>query len=183
MHISGHASPHPPSERTAGICSIWVASDHAGFTLKKQVLARLSRPERAQERAERSLPREQLHDLGPASEARVDYPDLAWPLTEQVAAALDSGEAARGILICGTGIGVSLVANRHPQIRAALAHNLFTAEMARRHNDAQILCLGARVIGSDLALAMVELFLDTPFEGGRHATRLERLQALYPTSS
>ena len=162
------------SEQTSvdrGSMTVWVASDHAGFELKERVLKHL------RDAPARAVPLE-VHDGGPPSAARVNYPDLAWPLTERVAEALASGQTARGVLICGTGIGVSLVANRHPEIRAALAHNLFTAEMARRHNDAQILCLGARVIGRDLALAMIDVFLATSFEGGRHAERVELLQAL-----
>ena len=158
--------------------TIWVASDHAGFELKERVLSTL----RDEEYAARLLAQDQMsyivRDGGPSDDQRVDYPQLAWPLTERVAEGLAAGEVTRGILICGTGIGVSLVANRHPEIRAALAHNLFTAEMARRHNDAQILCLGARVIGRDLALAMVETFLKTPFDGGRHADRVNLLQSL-----
>lgn len=149
---------------------LWIASDHAGFELKCRLVKYLIDHELHSRWA--------IHDEGPHNADRVDYPDLAWPLTLKVADALQYTSEARGILICGTGIGVSLVANRHPEIRAALAHNLFTAEMARRHNDAQILCLGARVIGQDLAFAMVERFLITPFEGGRHAHRIDRLQQL-----
>lgn len=151
-----------------GPLSIWIASDHAGFELKEQLKHYL---------AER-FPQAEVHDGGPADDQRVDYPTTAWPAVQQVAQGLAQGRLVRGVLICGTGIGVSLVANRHPDIRAALAHNQFTAEMARRHNDAQILCLGARVIGRDLALSMVDLFLKTPFEEGRHAERLKLLQSL-----
>ena len=153
--------------------TIWVASDHAGFELKEQILAALRAPKPTPDHTSYVV-----HDGGPADELRVDYPQLAWPITKHVAQGLAKGKVMRGILICGTGIGVSLVANRHPAIRAALAHNLFTAEMARRHNDAQILCLGARVIGRDLALAMVDTFLKTPFDGGRHADRVDQLQSL-----
>ena len=141
---------------------VWIASDHAGFNLKSLVIKYL-----------RSKSKLTVYDEGPASDERVDYPDYAWPLTLKLAQARQSHEASFGILICGTGIGVSLVANQHPKIRAALAHNIFTAQMARRHNDAQILCLGARVIGQDLALAMVDCFLATEFEGGRHTSRLK----------
>jgi len=159
--------------------TVWVASDHAGFELKECVLTFL------RDRDHTSLLRTEhqisyiVRDGGPADDQRVDYPDFAWPLTKQVAKDLTAGQPTRGILICGTGIGVSLVANRHPDIRAALAHNLFTAEMARRHNDAQILCLGARVISRDLAFAMVDVFLKTSFDGGRHADRVDLLQSLH----
>ncbi len=87
-----------------------------------------------------------------------------------------SGEAALGVLICGTGIGMSLSANRHPGVRAALCHDAFTAEMARRHNDANVLCVGARVTGAGVAEQMVRIFLDTPFEGGRHQRRVEKIE-------
>ena len=153
--------------------TVWVASDHAGFELKEHILAALRAAEPTPGHASYVV-----RDGGPADDRRVDYPRLAWPLTERVAQGLANHEETRGVLICGTGIGVSLVANRHPAIRAALAHNLFTAEMARRHNNAQILCLGARVIGRDLALAMVDIFLKTPFDGGRHADRVDLLQSL-----
>ena len=141
---------------------VWIASDHAGFTLKSLFIKHLQ-----------SKPGLIVYDEGPLSNERVDYPDYAWPLTLKLAQARQSHEASFGILICGTGIGVSLVANQHPKIRAALAHNIFTAQMARQHNNAQILCLGARVIGQDLALAMLDRFLETKFEGGRHTSRLK----------
>ena len=146
---------------------VWVASDHAGVELKASVIELLS-----------SAVGFEVFDEGPYHADRVDYPAYAWPLSVKVAEALKRGETGFGILICGTGIGVSLVANQHPEIRAALAHNLFTAEMARRHNNANILCLGARVIGSDLALAMVEKFANTPFDGGRHEDRLNLMRTL-----
>ena len=151
---------------------IWVASDHAGFELKERVITHLKAQHNELE----------VYDGGPPDARRVDYPAVAWPVVEQVAGALARGVEARAILICGTGIGVSLVANRHPDLRAALAHNVFTAEMARRHNNAQVLCLGARVIGVDLALAMVDTFLEAPFEGGRHAQRVALMQSLSPRS-
>ena len=154
--------------------TIWVASDHAGYRLKEQILTFL-RTQINQDHFSYTV-----YDGGPYDDQRVDYPALAWPLTQQVASNLAAGQTTRGILICGTGIGVSLVANRHPDIRAALAHDLFTAEMARRHNDAHILCLGARIIDQHLASAMVKTFLETPFDGGRHANRIQLLHALDP---
>lgn len=144
------------------VTKVYLASDHAGFALKS-VLIRYLQGKLGFE----------VHDEGPWNSERVDYPDYAWPLTLKVAQARKSDPNSFGILICGTGIGVSLVANQHAEIRAALAHNIFTAQMARQHNDAQIICLGARVIGQDLALAMIDRFLSTDFEGGRHASRLQ----------
>lgn len=139
---------------------IVIASDHAGVELK----AALCEVIRAGGR--------EVRDLGPADTASVDYPDFA----HRVADAVASGEAAMGVLICGTGIGMSLSANRHRGVRAALCHDAFTAEMARRHNDANVLCVGARVTGSDVAKQMVRIFVDTPFEGGRHQRRVERIE-------
>ena len=113
-------------------------------------------------------------DFGTDSEKSVDYPDFAKP----VATAVSDGECERGILVCGTGIGMSIAANKVPGIRAALCGDCFSAEMTRRHNDANILCLGARTTGAGLALKIAEIFLDTPFEGGRHATRVEKIMEL-----
>ena len=129
---------------------IVIASDHAGVELKR-ALSRSSVP-----------PAVKFAILGPADTTSVDYPDFA----HRVADAVLSGEAAMGVLICGTGIGMSLSANRHPGVRAALCHDAFTAEMARRHNDANVLCVGARVTGLGVAEQIVRIFLDTPFEGG-----------------
>lgn len=149
--------------------NVWVASDHAGYTLKNLIISHLQ-----------TIQSITAYDEGPYQDQRVDYPDYAWPLTQKVAHSQHNGDQGFGILLCGTGIGVSLVANQHPDIRAALAHNLFTAEMARRHNDAQILCIGARVIGQDLAIAMVDTFLTTAFEGGRHTSRLQLMRSYLP---
>ncbi len=110
----------------------------------------------------------QVEDLGCYSKDSVDYPLYAKKVIELV----KDGGFERGILICGTGIGMSMVANRTPGIRAALCHGLFTAEMSRRHNNSNILCMGGRVIGPSLALAMVKAWLETPFDGGRHERRL-----------
>ena len=139
---------------------IVIASDHAGVELKAQIVVLV-----------RSLGQE-ISDLGPEDTASVDYPDFAHAIANAVAA----DEAERGILICGTGIGMSLTANRHPQIRAALCHDAFTAEMARRHNDANILCIGARSTGPGVAEQLVKIFLETPFEGGRHLRRVEKIE-------
>ena len=139
---------------------ISIASDHAGFDLKKRVVAHLKTAAA-------------VTDLGPADGERVDYPDFA----AKVASAITDGAADLGILICGSGIGISIAANKFPGIRAALAHDATTAGLARAHNDAQILCLGARVLTEDTALAAVDAFLETAFEGGRHQRRIDKIHA------
>jgi len=139
---------------------IVIASDHAGVDLKARIVELIG---------EAGL---EVQDLGPADTASVDYPDFA----HAVAGAVARGEAERGILICGTGIGMSLAANRHPEVRAALCHDAFTAEMARRHNDANVLCIGARSTGPGVAEQIVRIFLETAFEGGRHQRRVEKIE-------
>jgi ribose 5-phosphate isomerase B len=139
---------------------IAIASDHAGVELKRALCEVILASGR------------EVRDLGPADTTSVDYPDFA----HRVADAVVSGEAAMGVLICGTGIGMSLSANRHPGVRAALCHDAFTAEMARRHNNANVLCVGARVTGLGVAEQIVRIFLDTPFAGGRHQRRVERIE-------
>lgn len=134
---------------------IVLASDHAGVGLKAEIVRLL------EARGEPYL------DLGPADDASVDYPVFAHLLAREIL----SGRADRGVLICGTGIGMSMAANRHAGIRAALCHDAYTAEMARRHNDANVLCMGGRVLGAGVALQIVEVFLGTGFEGGRHQRR------------
>lgn len=136
-----------------------IASDHAGYGLKTALVPVLER-----------LGFEVL-DLGTTGIESVDYPDFA----NALAAAFRAGDARRGVLICGTGIGISIAANRHPELRAALCHDGLTAELARRHNDANVLCLGARVIGPETARDCVETFFTTEFEGGRHAARVAKL--------
>ena len=139
---------------------IVIASDHAGVDLKARIVELVSEIGH------------EVRDLGPVDTTSVDYPDFA----HAVARAVETGEAERGILVCGTGIGMSLAANRHPQIRAALCHDAFTAEMARRHNDANVLCIGARSTGPGVAEQMVRIFVDTQFEGGRHQQRVEKIE-------
>jgi ribose 5-phosphate isomerase B len=139
---------------------IVVASDHAAVELKRRVVELL---------AARGEP---FTDLGPADDRSVDYPDYA----HRVAVEITAGRAERGILICGTGIGMSMAANRHSGIRAALCHDAYTAEMARRHNDANVLCMGARVLGAGVAAQIVEVFLTTAFEGGRHQGRVAKIE-------
>ncbi|QQR89135.1 MAG: ribose 5-phosphate isomerase B [Myxococcales bacterium] len=138
---------------------VFIASDHAGFALKQSLL------EYAKENS--AL---ELIDLGPQSTASVDYPDFAHLLCEQVA----TQEGALGVLVCGTGIGMSMVANRHSKIRAALCYNSYAAQMARAHNNANVLCLGERVIGQGLAEAIFDRFIEQPFEGGRHQRRIDK---------
>jgi len=139
---------------------IAVGSDHAGFGLKQVVMAHLK--ERGEE----------YKDYGTYSEASCDYPDFA----EAVSQAIIKGEADKGILICGTGIGISIAANRHREIRAALCGDCFSAEATRQHNDANVLAMGARVVADGLALKIVDTFLDTPFSNGaNHVRRIEKL--------
>ena len=137
---------------------IALGADHGGFQLKEKV-ARLL--EQLGHRVE---------DTGCHSSDSVDYPDFADPVVAKVA----DGECDRGILICGTGIGMSLAANRNRKIRAANCHDEYTARMSREHNDANILCLGARVIGEGVAVDLVKVWLNTPFAGGRHQQRIAK---------
>ncbi|MCL2817410.1 MAG: ribose 5-phosphate isomerase B [Clostridiales bacterium] len=139
-----------------------IASDHAGYKLKEQIKDFLA------------ACGHQALDCGCLSEQSVDYPDYAVPVARDVG----SGKYERGILICGTGIGMSIAANKFPGVRAALCHNAFTAQCAREHNDANILVLGARVLSAPEALEMVRVWLETPFAGARHAQRLEKISRL-----
>ncbi len=141
-----------------------LGSDHAGFNLKHALVEHLRT----------RLGDAAVLDLGPPSAARVDYPDFAG----KVADAITAGAAQLGVLICGTGIGISIAANKRPGIRAALCHDVTTARMARAHNDAQIVCLGARVVGEQVATDLVDAFLAEAFEGGRHAGRVAKIHAL-----
>lgn len=110
-------------------------------------------------------------DLGPDSDARVDYPDYGYKLARAVAA----GEAAFGVALCGSGIGISIAVNRHPACRCALVSEPLSAALARQHNDANVIAMGARLIGPDLAKACLEAFLAASFEGGRHQHRVDKL--------
>lgn len=136
-----------------------IAADHGGFDLKEGLVPVLEAAGVT------------VLDLGTTSRESVDYPEFA----DALAAALAAGRAQRGVLICGTGIGISIAANRHPGIRAALCHDGLTARLARQHNDANVLVLGGRVIGIETAKDCLTTFLDTPFEGGRHARRVAKL--------
>lgn len=141
---------------------IIIGSDHAGFDLKEECKDFLERSGT-----------HTIVDAGVFSRQSSDYPKIA----HRVAQAVSSNEHDRGILICGTGIGMSIVANRYKGVRAALCHNLYTVRMSRLHNDANILVMGGRVIGVGLALEMAELFLKTEFEGGRHKARLDQIDS------
>jgi len=136
--------------------TVAVAADHGGYELKRALVPEL-----------RALGFEVL-DLGTNGPEAVDYPDFA----NAVAAAIEGGKAQRGLVLCGTGIGVSMAANRHRFLRCALAHDATTARLARQHNDANVLALGGRVIGAETAKDCVRIFFTTAFEGGRHARRV-----------
>ena len=139
---------------------IVIGADHGGFELKEACKEHLE-----------SVTGYVVKDMGVFSLDPADYPLVAHDVARRVA----SGEYKRGILVCGTGLGMSIVANRYKGVRAALCYNLYTARMGRLHNDANILVMGGRVIGVGLALEMVDLFLKTPFEGGRHQRRREQI--------
>jgi ribose 5-phosphate isomerase B len=137
-------------------------SDHAGLALRAEAV---------------KIAREQgfeVEDLGPFSGESVDYPDYA----RKVADAVASGRARFGVLVCGTGIGMSIAANKVKGVRAAVCTSEFEARMARAHNDANVLCIGERVLGGGLGAAVVTAFLTAPFEGGRHERRVEKIRAL-----
>ena len=150
---------------------IAIAADHGGFQLKKEIIEGFN--EGLIEVFIEGLRDDgfEYKDFGTYSEESVDYPDLALAVAEAVKA----GEYDRGIIICGTGIGVSLVANKVPGIRAALCHDTFSARYAREHNDANVLTMGQRVIGAGLALEIVSIWLSAAFAGGRHARRVEKI--------
>ncbi len=141
---------------------IAIGSDHAGYGLKETIKAQLAGSG------------VEIDDLGTTSEASVDYPDYAAAVARRVA----SGSSDRGILICGTGIGMAISANKVRGIRAASVESLEAARLSRAHNDANILTLGARITPPDLALGIVRTFLETPFDGGRHQRRIDKITAL-----
>lgn len=139
-------------------------ADHAGFELKTLLAGRAA-----------ELGHEVI-DLGTSSTASVDYPDFGYAVGEAVA----RGKAERGVVVCGTGIGIAIAANRVPGARAGVATDLFSAQLMREHNDANVLGLGARVTAVPLAMAILETFLATPFAGGRHQRRVDKLDAPPP---
>jgi ribose 5-phosphate isomerase B len=138
---------------------IAIAADHGGFDLKTLLIPEIA-----------ALGFEVL-DLGTKGPESVDYPDFAGAL----ARAIEAGQARRGILVCGTGIGIAIAANRHRAVRAAVCHDVTTARLARQHNDANVLALGARVLGTEVAKDCLRVFLSTEFEGGRHSRRIAKM--------
>lgn len=140
---------------------IAIASDHAAFGLKATLALWLAEQGHA------------VVDLGPDSDARVDYPDFGYRLAEAVA----DGSAERGVALCGSGIGISIAVNRHPAARCALVSEPLSAALAREHNDANVVALGARLTGEDMAKACLAAFLGTAFAGGRHLARVDKLGA------
>lgn len=141
------------------MATIAIASDHAGFQLKAELAAELG-----------TLGHVAV-DLGPADPSSVDYPDYATKVTD----AVNAKQAALGVLICGTGMGMAITANKVHGIRAALCRTEFEARLSRQHNDANVLCLGQRVTGGGLAIEILKAFLSASFEGGRHATRVAKI--------
>ncbi|MBQ6530769.1 MAG: ribose 5-phosphate isomerase B [Clostridia bacterium] len=141
---------------------IAIGSDHGGYELKEHVKKHLE---------EKGI---EVKDFGVFSEESVDYPDCARPVCEAVL----NGEAERGILFCGTGIGISMAANKFNGIRAALCGDVFSAKMAKEHNNANVICLGGRVTGRELAFMIVDTFFDAEFRGGRHQTRIDKIHAI-----
>jgi ribose 5-phosphate isomerase B len=137
-----------------------IASDHAGFAMKEKLKARLT------------AMGYEVEDLGTDSAASTDYADYAHPLAKEI----ESGAARRGILLCGTGLGMAYAANRHPHVRAAVAWLPEIAELARRHNDANVLVLPARFVSEPDGEEILKRFLDTPFEGGRHQPRVDKIE-------
>ena len=139
-----------------------IASDHGGLDLKKEIVSYLE---------EIGV---ELLDLGTISDDSVDYPDFGI----KVASAVSKGDADKGILICGTGIGMSIVANKFPGVRAALITDDFTAQMSKEHNNANIVVMGGRILSSQQARNMVKIWLETDYEGGRHQRRLDKISSL-----
>jgi|TARA_B110000467_G_C17992957_1_gene301310 ribose 5-phosphate isomerase B len=141
---------------------IAIASDHGGFYLKKSVIAHLENDSW------------EIDDLGTSNEDSVDYPDYGVKLAESII----SKNVERGIVICGTGVGMSIVVNRFPGIRGTLCSDVYIAKMCREHNDSNILIMGGRVIGEGLAFEIVDTWLRTAFEGGRHQRRLDKINEI-----
>ena len=141
---------------------IAIGCDHGGFELKEHIKKHLDEIG------------EEFKDYGTYSEERVDYPDCAAPVCK----AIQDKTADKGILICGTGIGISIAANKHKGIRAALCSDVYSAKMTKQHNNANIICLGGRVTGRELAFMIVDTWLATEFEGGRHEARIEKIHKI-----
>ncbi len=141
---------------------IAVGSDHGGFELKEHIIKYLD---------EKGI---DYKDYGTYSEDSVDYPDCAKPVCK----AIQDGTATAGILVCGTGIGISMAANKHKGIRAALCGDVYSAKMTKLHNNANVICMGGRVIGRELAFMIIDAWLATEFEGGRHAERIRKIHEI-----
>lgn len=141
---------------------IIIGSDHGGIHLKEVLKQHLT---------ERGI---EVHDAGTYTEESCDYPDIAL----QVCHAVTAGDGDRGVLVCGTGLGMSMAANKVKGIRAALCGDVFSAIMSREHNDANVICLGERVLGHGLAVCILDAWLDTEFAGGRHARRVDKIMAI-----
>ncbi len=139
-----------------------IASDHAGYELKESVLSHLR---------DKGV---EVEDFGPNNTDSVDYPDYGIPLAK----AILGNQVERGIVICGTGVGMSIVVNRFPGIRGTLCSDVYTAKVCRAHNDSNVLILGGRVIGTGLAQEIVDTWLETPFDGGRHQRRLDKIKSI-----
>ena len=142
--------------------TIAIACDHAGFPLKLAIHKFL---------VEHGY---KINDLGTNSEGSVDYPEFGFAMAKVI----DKGLVETGVLVCGSGIGISIAANRNPKVRAALIHDALGARTSRQHNNANVICFGARMIGENLAKHCLEVFLNTEFEGGRHARRVDKLSSL-----
>ncbi len=138
---------------------IVIASDHAGWVLKEKLVGELEALGHA------------VLNLGTDGPESVDYPDFA----DLLAAAIRDGRAERGVLVCGTGIGIAIAANRHPEVRAAVCHDETSARLTRQHNDANVLALGSRLVGDEVAKDCLKTFLSTKFDGGRHVRRVAKL--------
>lgn len=143
---------------------IAIASDHAALALKSALIEHLRGGG------------QEVNDLGPFDDTSVDYPDYGYKLAETIA----NGDADRGVALCGSGIGISIAVNRYPAARAALVSEPLSAKLAREHNDANVIAMGARLIGIDMAKACVDVFLSTDFAGGRHAARVNKLTCKEP---
>lgn len=145
--------------KSMGKGTVAIASDHAGYELKSALKGELERMQ------------VEVLDLGANGPASVDYPDFGYAMAH----ALREQRADRGVLVCGSGIGISIAANRFAEVRAALVHDSFGAQLAREHNDANVICFGGRMIGEDVARECLRVFMRTAFQGGRHARRIEKL--------
>ena len=139
-----------------------IGSDHGGYELKEHIKKYLD---------EKGV---EYKDFGCYDESSVDYPDIA----QKVCASINGGECENGILVCGTGIGISIAANKINGIRAAHCHDIYSAEMTKRHNNANVICMGGRVIGRELAFKIIDAWLGAEFEGGRHQTRIDKIHSL-----